>query len=143
MSLNAAITQAGRLIGPAIAATIIATRGLSFCFLLNAASFVFIVVMLLAMHTDELSPAPRAARGPGQFRAALAEARHRPELRVPLVLMAIVGLLAFNFSVVLRAIARYTFDGTAMTYALMANALGLGRPDGRRTARSGSCPVPR
>jgi short chain dehydrogenase len=35
---------------------VIATLGLSFCFLLNAGTFVFIVVMLLAMRTDELSP---------------------------------------------------------------------------------------
>ena len=126
VSLNASVTQAGRLVGPAIAAAVIATLGLGFCFLLNAATFVFMVVMLLLMRARELRPAPRAARGPGQFRAALGEVRRKPELRIPLLLMAVIGLLAFNFAVVLPAIARFTFHGTATTYALMANALGIG-----------------
>ena len=126
VSLNASVIQAGRLIGPAIASAVIATIGLSFCFLLNAGTFVFMAVMLLAMRAEQLLPAPRAPRGRGQFRAALTEVRRTPELRIPLVLMAVVGLLAFNFAVVLPAIARYTFHGTATTYALMAIAVGLG-----------------
>jgi MFS family permease len=126
VSLNASITQTGRLIGPAIAAVVIATIGLSFCFLLNAISFVCMVAFLLAMHADELLPAPPLAKGAGQVRSALALVRRQENLRVPILTMGMVGLLAFNFTVVLPAIAKFTFHGTATTYALMANALALG-----------------
>ena len=126
VSLNASVVQAGRLIGPMIASVVIATIGLSFCFLLNAGTFAFTVATLIAMRAKELLPAPRAARGRGQLRAALADVRRKPELRIPLILMAIVGFLAFNFGVVLPAIARFTFHGTATTYAFMATALGAG-----------------
>lgn len=126
VSMNAAITQAGRLIGPAVAAVVIATVGVAACFFLNGLTFLFMVVMLLAMRAEELTPSPPAPAGRGQLRAALRSVRHQFDLRLPLVLMAIVGLLSFNFTVVLPAIARYTFHGTATTYAVMACALGLG-----------------
>jgi MFS family permease len=126
VSLNASVIQTGRLVGPALAGLIIATLGLGPCFLLNAATFVFMVLMLLLMRPEELNPAPVAPRGRGQLRAGFSLAARTPELRLPLVSMAIVGLLAFNFTVVLPAVARFTFHGSATTYALMVNFLAVG-----------------
>jgi MFS family permease len=126
VSLNACIVQAGRLLGPAVAALVIATLGLAPCFLLNVLTFAFMLAMLLLMRPDELMPAPPAPRRKGQLREAFAVVSRTPSLRLPLVLMAVVGLLAFNFTVVLPAVARFTFHGTATTYALMVNSLALG-----------------
>jgi MFS family permease len=126
VSLNASIIQAARLVGPAAAAAVIATFGLAPCFLLNALSFLFMVVMLVLMRPGELSPARVVKRGKGQLRAGLWLVARTPELRLPLGLMAIVGLLSFNFTVVLPAVARFTFHGSATTYALMMNFLAAG-----------------
>jgi MFS family permease len=126
VSLNASIIQAGRLFGPAVAALVIATLGLGPCFLLNALTFVFMIGMLLAMNASELHPVPVAPRGKGQLRAGLALAARTPDLRLPLLLMAVVGLFSFNFTVVLPAVARFTYGGTATTYAVMVNVLALG-----------------
>ena len=68
VSLNASIIQAGRLIGPAIAAVVIATLGLAPCFILNALTFLFMVGMLLLMRPAELTPAPVLPRRKGQLR---------------------------------------------------------------------------
>ena len=78
-------------------------------------------------------------RGKGQLRAGLSLAARTPALRLPLLLMAVVGLLSFNFTVVLPTIARFTYDGTASTYALMLGFLAVGAlvgalATGRRTA---------
>jgi MFS family permease len=126
VSLNAGVVQAGRLAGPAVAATLIATVGLPACFLVNSLTFVFMIVMLLLMRARDLFPAPVARKGRGQLRETLAVAARTPQLRVPLLLMAVVGLLAFNFTVVLPAVARFTFHGNATTYALMVNFLAVG-----------------
>ena len=106
VSLNASVLQAGRLLGPAIAAIVIATLGLAPCFLLNALTFLFMIGMLLLMRPEDLSPAPVIPRRKGQLREGLAVVARTPELRVPLGMMAVVGLLAFNFTVVLPAAAR-------------------------------------
>ncbi len=126
VSLNASIVQAGRLVGPAVAALVIATLGLGPCFLLNALTFVFMIAMLLAMNGSELHPEPPAPRAKGQLRAGLAVVARTPDLRLPLALMAVVGLFSFNFTVVLPAVARFTYGGTATTYAVMVNFLALG-----------------
>jgi MFS family permease len=126
VSLNASVMQAGRLLGPAAAAVIIATAGLAPCFFLNGASFLVMVVMLLLMRRSELTPAPPAARGKGLLREGLRYVARTPNLRLPLGMMAVVGLLAFNFTVVLPAVARFAFDGGATTYALMVNFLAAG-----------------
>ena len=125
VSLNASIVQAGRLIGPAIAALIIATLGLAPCFLMNALTFVFMIAMLLLIGPPS-SSLPVTPRGPGQLRAGLRVVARTPELRMPLLLMAVVGMLSFNFQVVLPAVARFTYHGTATTYALMMGCLAAG-----------------
>jgi MFS family permease len=126
VSLNASVVQAGRLFGPAIAAVILATLGLGPCFLVNGITFLFMVLMLFLMRPEELHPAPVTPRGRGQLRDALRVVAHTPDLLMPLLLMLVVGLLSFNFAVVLPSIARFTFHGTATTYALMMNFLALG-----------------
>ena len=65
-------------------------------------------------------------RGKGQLRAGLALAARTPDLRLPLLLMAVIGLFSFNFTVVLPAVARFSYGGTATTYALMVNFLAVG-----------------
>lgn len=67
-----------------------------------------------------------SARGPGQVRAGLRYAWSKLELRVPLLLMAVVGTLALNFTVVLPLLASETFGGNAGTYGLLFSTLGLG-----------------
>ena len=126
VSLDASVIQAGRLFGPAVAAVIIATAGLAPCFFLNGVSFLVMVAMLLLMRPSELKPAPAAPRGKGRLREGLRYAIDTPNLRLPLGMMAVVGLLAFNFTVVLPAVARFTFDGNATTYAVMVNFLAAG-----------------
>ena len=49
-----------------------------------------------------------------------------PAVRVPLLMMAIVGTLAYEFQVVLPLLARFTFGGDAATYGTMSALMGLG-----------------
>ena len=49
-----------------------------------------------------------------------------PRLRWPLVLMAIVYTLSFNFSVLLPLLARFAFGGGAALYAQLLSAMGAG-----------------
>lgn len=50
----------------------------------------------------------------------------RPDLRTPLALLAVVGTLALNFTVVLPLLARDTFHGDASTYGTLFSVLGAG-----------------
>ena len=85
------------------------------------------IVALRLMDPARCTPPRRAARAPGQLRAALAlRARARPSCWIPLAMMALVGTLSFNFQVLLPLLADFTWHGTATTYALLTAAMGVG-----------------
>ena len=50
----------------------------------------------------------------------------RQQLWLPLLMMSVVGLLAFNFAVVLPVFAKDTFHGTGGTYGLLTTMLSIG-----------------
>ena len=49
-----------------------------------------------------------------------------PQLGVPLLMMALVGMLAYEFQVTLPVFAKHVFDGGAETFGVMTAAMGIG-----------------
>jgi MFS family permease len=134
VSLNSVIVHTSRIVGPALAGIVIALLGVAPCFLVNALSFVAMIVALRAMDPSQLMPPQRTERARGQIRMALAEVRRRPELRIPLGMMVVVGTLSFNFQVLLPLFADFTWHGTAASYALLTSAMGIGSVAGALAA---------
>jgi MFS family permease len=60
------------------------------------------------------------------LREGLTYVRRTPELATPLLMMALVGCLAYEFQVVLPVVAEKTFHGGAQTYGFMTAAMGVG-----------------
>ncbi len=126
VSLNAVLVSVARAVGPAIAGIVIAAGGIGLCFLLNAASFVAVVVSLARLDVGALRRSVPIPRAPGQLREGLAYVRRTPELAVPLLMMALVGCLAYEFQVVLPVVAQQSFGGDASTYGFLTAAMGAG-----------------
>ena len=96
VGLNSVIVNSSRLVGPALAGLLIivtgdTVAGLSWIFLVNALSFGAVIGALLAMRPGELHRRAPVARAAGQVRAGLRYAWHKQELRVPLLMMAVIG----------------------------------------------------
>jgi MFS family permease len=126
VSLNSVLVNAARAVGPAVAGVIIATGGTGVCFLLNAVSFAAVVFTLSRLDVSALNPSTPAPRGKGQLREGLSYVRHTPALGVPLLMMALVGCLTYEFQVVLPVMADETFHGGSQTYGFMTGAMGVG-----------------
>jgi MFS family permease len=126
VSLNSVIVNMSRIVGPAVAGIMIATVGLSWAFLANAISFAAVIGALYAMRASELHRRPPVARAKGQIRAGLGYAWRAWELRVPLLMMAVIGTLAYNFSVILPLYAHDVFHRGAGTYSALTVAMGVG-----------------
>jgi MFS family permease len=120
------LIHTARIAGPMFAGGTIALLGVAPCFLVNALSFAAMLVALRGMDPAGLHTTERAERKPGQVRAAIAEVRRRPDLRIPLLMMAVIGTLSFNFQVLLPLFAKFTWHGTATTYATLMAAMGVG-----------------
>ena len=126
VSLNSVLANGTRVVGPAVAGLLIAGVGIGVCFLVNAASYVAVVIGLLMMRTGDLYENVRAERGPGQLRDGLRYVRRRAELWLPLLLMVVVGAIAYNFSVLLPLLSRFTFHRGAAGYGEMFSVLSVG-----------------
>ena len=126
VSLNSAVFTSARVVGPAIAGVLIAVVGTGWCFVVNAASFGAVLTALVAMNAEQLERAQRPSRARGQLMEGLRFVWSRPDLSTPLALLAVVGTLALNFTVILPVLARDTFHGDASTYGTLFSVLGAG-----------------
>ena len=126
VSLNSVMVNVARTIGPAIAGLLIATVGDGVCFLANAASFVAVVGSLVTMNRIALHPTEPAPRARGQLREGLRYVRSTRELAVPLMMMAVVGCLTYEFQVSLPVMASRGLHVGAAGYGFMTAAMGVG-----------------
>ncbi|MDQ6797697.1 MAG: MFS transporter [Actinomycetota bacterium] len=126
VTLNSVMVNVARSVGPAVAGVLIATVGLGPCFLLNAGSYLAVLLALGLMRAHELQPTTPQPRARGQLREGFRYVRSTPALLVPLVMMAVIGTLAYEFGVILPLMARFTFHGDAGTYGLMSSCIGVG-----------------
>jgi MFS family permease len=125
VSLNSTLVNAARAVGAAAAGLVIAAGGIGVCFLINGASFAAVVYSLASMDVAALQPTLPTDRSKGQLRAGIRYAASTVAIGVPLVMMALVGCLAYEFQVVLPALAK-TFHGGGATYGFMTAAMGVG-----------------
>ncbi len=126
VSLNSVLVNSARAVGPAIAGVLITVVGTGLCFAINAATYAAVLVALAGMDRSALRPSVPAPRRPRQVREGLGYVRRTPDLLVPLMMLALVGTLAYEFSVVLPLLARGPFGGGAETYGLLTSAMGAG-----------------
>lgn len=126
VTLNSIIQNSGKIVGPAAAGILINAVGVSAAFFVNAASFLPVIVAL-AMIRPVRSVRPA---GPvsvtGNPVATLRYVAMRPNLAAALGLMAVSGVLAYNWNVLLPTLAHSVFGGDAGTVGLAFTSMGLG-----------------
>ncbi|HJY71297.1 MAG TPA: MFS transporter, partial [Streptosporangiaceae bacterium] len=126
VTLNSVAMNMARVFGAALGGVIAAAIGLALCFAVNALSFGAVLISLAAMRGTELFPAARLPRRKRQVRAGLRYVRSTPELLIPLVMIAVIGTLAWEFQVSLPLMANKVFGGGAAAYGVMASVMGVG-----------------
>ena len=132
VALNSVMFNSARIVGPAVAALVInafgdrVELGTGVCFALNALSFLAVILCLARMRRAELRPARPLPRARGQIREGVVYALQVPALRTILAMMSLIGLLAFNYQVLLPLVAKMVFGGGAGTYGLLSVAMGSG-----------------
>lgn len=126
VSLNSALLNASRTVGPGVAGLLIAVVGTGWCFLINAASFTGVVVALATMRL----PRVVAARAPGgalrQIAEGFAHVAGRRELLWPCLMVFVVASIAWEFPITLPVLARETFGGGAPLYGWLTASMGVG-----------------
>jgi MFS family permease len=129
--LNSISVNMARVFGAAVGGTVAAVLGLALCFTLNAVSYVAVLVSLAAMSAVALYPARKVAKDKGQVRAGLRYVRSKPEILIPMIMIAVVGTLSWEFPVSLPLMASSVFHGwifhnSAAAYGTMTSVMGVG-----------------
>jgi MFS family permease len=136
VGLNSASFNLGRVIGPALAGLLIEVFGTGPVFVINGVSFLAVIYALLRMREDELDPAPRAGRGPGQVLEGIRYVRGRPDLLMVMVLVFFVGTFGMNFQITTALMATEVFGKGAGEFGLLGSIMAVGSLTGALLAAS-------
>src|SRR3984885_1426187 len=126
VTLNSVSINLARVFGAAMGGVLAAVLGLALCFAVNAISYAAVLASLAAMSGALLYPAKPVKRRPGQIREGLRYVRETPQLLAPLIMIALIGTLAWEFQVTLPLMASRVFGGGAGSYGVMASVMGAG-----------------
>ena len=136
VGLNSVVMNSSRVVGPAIGGIVIEAVGLAPCFFFNAASYLAVLLALWMMSADQLRPVAIVPRAKGQLREGFRYVWSDRMVRTPLVMMAVIGTLAFNFQVVIPLISTKTFGLGAGGFGGLTSAMGAGAVLGGLAAAS-------
>jgi MFS family permease len=130
VALNSTSFNIARTIGPAAAGTLIATLGTGWVFLINAASFVAVLVSLRMLRVPELHRSNRAHRTPGSLAEGLRYVWRRPDLKAVLLMLFLIGTFGLNFAIFIATMSVTVFHAGAGQYGLATSMLAVGSVTG-------------
>lgn len=126
IALNSTLINAARLIGPALAGAVIAWMGEGICFLLNAVSYIPVIIALMMMR---VAPRKRAAhRAPllAHMQEGFRYVFGFAPIRALILHVAAISMIGMSYSVLMPVFAKNILHGDAQTLGWLMGASGLG-----------------
>lgn len=124
VALNSASFNMARLIGPAVGGLLIVAVGTGWVFVVNAATFLAMLVALMLIRRGELIP-----RAKNSGRGGLAEGFRyvwaRSDLKVVFVMVFLIGAFGMNFPIYASTMA-LEFEREADGYGILSSILAIG-----------------
>ncbi len=124
--LYSTIVNLSRIVGPTLAGVLAVTLGFGWCFTLDAASYVAVLVCLVMMRAAELFRQPPKARTRGEVREGIRYVASLPFLAISFAMFAAVGMFSFNFRVTLPLLVTRSLHSTELMFTLLYSVFSLG-----------------
>jgi len=124
--MNSMIFNLARIVGPSVAAFLIAALGIAICFYLNALSFVAVIAGLYMMDISHIHLQPSKRSAWKDVLAGLKYVRKRPSIMFPLIMMGTLSLLAMNFNILVPTLAKVQLNIGVTGYGTLMTFMGLG-----------------
>jgi len=126
IAINSSMVNAARLIGPAIAGLVIGAAGEGWCFLLDGVSYLAVIASLLMMRIRPLDIRRHASTLLAQMREGWDYVRTFRPVRTVLLLMVVVSLMGWPYTVLLPVFAGQVLHGGPNTLGWLTGASGVG-----------------
>ena len=130
VALNSGGFNLARIIGPSIAAAVIATFGLAWCFGINAVSYIAVIFCLLKVKLPAFVQAERVNRALDDFKEGIRYIRSRREVLGLIGIMAVFSIFGFQYLTLMPVIARDVLNTDASGYGLLVTSVGVGALSG-------------
>jgi MFS family permease len=140
IGINSFINTITRLIGPFVAGLLVALAGEAVCFLVNALSYIAVIVALLFVKPRP-APARTSKKGTiSSLKEGFAYTCGSAPIRQLISFLALFAICAMPFTVLMPAFAKDIFHGDAMTLGFLTGATGAGSVAGAlsMTSRKGT-----
>lgn len=125
IALNSGVFNSARVIGPTIAGVMIAIIGTGGAFILNALSYVAVLMALRKITIVEVKPAP-LLNPIHAIKEAINYSLAHPIIRTLFVVIGIVSVFGWSYTTVLSIIAKKDFHVSAAGLGYLYAASGLG-----------------
>jgi MFS family permease len=126
IALNSVMVNGARLAGPFFAGIAVAAFGEGICFLLNALSFLAIVMALLAMNISVERKTMNKTRAFEGLMEGYRYAFGFPPIRYVLILLSLVSLMGMSYQVLMPIFAKEVLHGGPSTLGFLMGAAGVG-----------------
>ncbi len=127
VNLNATVLQISRMVGPAIAGSILASQGLAPTFWINGLSFLAVIASLVVLQSNQVRRQTGPVHPLGEIREALRYLRTHPRMQDLFIFATLVVLLVISIIMSqLPAVAEKLLGGNAQTFGLLQSASGAG-----------------
>lgn len=126
IALNSSMVNMAKLIGPSIAGIIIAVLGEGVCFLLNALSYVAVIISLLLMKIAARNIKPASTRVLHDLKEGFVYACSFAPIREVLVLLSLISLMGVQYQILMPIFARDIFHGGPQTLGFLMAMSGVG-----------------
>lgn len=140
VGLNSTSFNGARLIGPGLAGLLVAAFDVGPTLLINALSFLGMIIAVLLMHTDEMHPAKRTGTRGGAM-DGLRYLAHRPDLIVVLIIVFVMGTFGMNFQIFNATMSTVEFQVGSAEFGLLGTIMAVGTLAGSLLAASRTKPT--
>ncbi len=126
IALNSSMVNVARLIGPAVAGFILESFGAGICFMLNALSFIAVIISLLMLKLPAYIPQARTQKMLEDLKDGLHYLKSTPSLGTLVLLLSLMSLLVLPYTTLFPIIAKETLGGDASIYGYLNSFVGVG-----------------
>ena len=127
VALNSSMINAARIVGPALAGLVVAKYGEGVCFIINAVSYIAVIVALLMM---KLAARPRRETAPVSIGRSLIQGYRYVVAITPirdlLILLGVVGVVGMPYMTLMPVFAAHVHRSGADALGMMFGAVGVG-----------------
>jgi MFS family permease len=126
VALNSTSFNAARTIGPAIAGLMTAWVGAGPVFIINAVTFIAVLLSLKFMRQSEFNVRGRGSRRGGGLVEGFRYVRTRPDLIVIFIMVFLIGTFGLNFPIFTSTMASSVFGKGAGEFGVLSSVMAVG-----------------